>query len=134
LDKSLPIITTSHATEELSLRGFTNPQNLETWESISFVKGDIQLNITAAPGRHGPIPVSIFLPQVMGSILDFQTKDDQWTFMPIRHTLSIYIHYSLLLYLHLDSMGNHVHWFIWFQAHFTIRSIAVRTKNVATVQ
>ena len=76
LDKSLPIVTTSHATEELSLRGFTNPHKLDTWESISFVKGDIQLNITAAPGRHGPLPVSIFLPQVMGSILDFQNKDD----------------------------------------------------------
>jgi len=61
LDKSLPIVTTSHATEELSLRGFTNPQKLDTWESISFMKGDIQLNITSAPGRHGPLPVSIFL-------------------------------------------------------------------------
>ena len=76
LDKSLHIVTTSHATEELSLRGFTNPHKLDTWESISFVKGDIQLNITATPGRHGPLPVSIFLPQVMGSILDFQNKDD----------------------------------------------------------
>ena len=76
LDKSVPIVTTSHATEELSLRGFTNPHKLDTWESISFVKGDIQLNVTAAPGRHGPLPVSIFLPQVMGSILDFQNKDD----------------------------------------------------------
>src|ERR1051325_10323396 len=65
LDKSQPIVTTSHATEELSLRGFTNPHKLDTWESISFVKGDIQLNITATPGRHGPLPVSIFLPQVM---------------------------------------------------------------------
>ena len=34
LDKSLPIVTTLHATEELSLRGFTNPQNLDTWENI----------------------------------------------------------------------------------------------------
>jgi L-ascorbate metabolism protein UlaG (beta-lactamase superfamily) len=74
-DKSLPIVTTSHATEELSLQGFTSPQKLDTWESISFMKGDIQLNITSTPGRHGPLPVSIFLPQVMGSILDFQTKD-----------------------------------------------------------
>jgi L-ascorbate metabolism protein UlaG (beta-lactamase superfamily) len=75
LDKSLPIVTTSHATEELSLREFSSPHKLDTWESISFMKGDIHLNITATPGRHGPLPVSIFLPQVMGSILDFQTKD-----------------------------------------------------------
>jgi L-ascorbate metabolism protein UlaG (beta-lactamase superfamily) len=34
LDKSLPIVTTLHATEELSLRGFTNPQNINTRENI----------------------------------------------------------------------------------------------------
>jgi len=37
-DKSLPIVTTLHATEELSLRGFTNPQKLDTLQNISFVK------------------------------------------------------------------------------------------------
>ena len=84
LDKSLPIVTTPHATEELSLRGFTKPEKLETWENISFLKGDVQLNITATPGRHGPLPVAIFLPQVMGSILDFQTKDGQ-------HLVRLYI-------------------------------------------
>ena len=75
LDKSLPIVTTPHATEELSLRGFTNSQQLDKWESISFVKGDVQLQITATPGRHGPLPVAMFLPQVMGSILDFKIKE-----------------------------------------------------------
>ncbi|MBV9668535.1 MAG: MBL fold metallo-hydrolase [Nitrososphaeraceae archaeon] len=84
LDKSLPIVTTPHATEELSLRGFNKPENLETWESISFVKGNIRLNITATPGRHGPLPVAIFLPQVMGSILDFETMND-------RHLVRLYI-------------------------------------------
>lgn len=76
LDKSLPIVTTPYATEELSLRGFTNPQQLDKWESISFVKGDVQLQITATPGRHGPLPVAMFLPQVMGSILDFKIKEE----------------------------------------------------------
>jgi L-ascorbate metabolism protein UlaG (beta-lactamase superfamily) len=33
---------------------------------------------------HGPLPVAIFLPQVMGSILDFQTMDD-------RHLVRLYI-------------------------------------------
>ena len=84
LDKSLPIVTTSHATEELSLRGFINPEKLEIWENISFVKDKVQLTITATPGRHGPLPVAIFLPQVMGSILDFQTKDGH-------HLLRLYI-------------------------------------------
>jgi L-ascorbate metabolism protein UlaG (beta-lactamase superfamily) len=77
LDKSIPIVTTPHATEELSIREFTKLHRLETWESISFVKDDIQLNIIAMPGIHGKLPVAVFLPQVMGSILDFQTKDGQ---------------------------------------------------------
>jgi L-ascorbate metabolism protein UlaG (beta-lactamase superfamily) len=70
-NKSLPIVTNEHAIEELSARGFTNFEKLEKWESISFVKGNARLSITATPGRHGPLPVSMFMPQVMGSILDF---------------------------------------------------------------
>jgi L-ascorbate metabolism protein UlaG (beta-lactamase superfamily) len=73
LDKSLLIVTTPHAAEELQSRGFNNTEKLEKWDSISFLKGDIRLKITATPGRHGPFPISIFLPQVMGSILEFQS-------------------------------------------------------------
>jgi L-ascorbate metabolism protein UlaG (beta-lactamase superfamily) len=92
LDKSLPIVTTPHASEELSLRGFTNPQQLNKWESISFVKGNVQLLITATPGRHGPLPVAMFLPQVMGSILDFKVKEeDDADSSSRRHLFRIYI-------------------------------------------
>jgi L-ascorbate metabolism protein UlaG (beta-lactamase superfamily) len=76
LDKSLPIVTTPHAADELKYHGFTNIQRLETWEDISYVKGNVRLTITSTPGRHGPLPVSIFLPQVMGSILNFSTKEN----------------------------------------------------------
>ena len=72
LDKSIPIVTNEDAIEELSTRGFTKFEKLEKWESISFVKGNARLNITATPGRHGPLPVSMFMPQVMGSIIDFK--------------------------------------------------------------
>ena len=79
LDKSLPIVTNSHAVDELSIRGFTNTRKLETWENITFTKkesdnNNIELQITAMPGRHGPFPVAMFLPKVMGSILDFKRK------------------------------------------------------------
>ncbi len=87
LDKSLPIVTNSHAIDELSIRGFTNTKKLETWENIAFTKKDnnnnnnnnnnVELQITATPGRHGPFPVSMFLPKVMGSILDFKRKGDR---------------------------------------------------------
>ena len=72
LDKSLLVVTTPHAAEELKYKGFNNVEKLEKWDSISFLKDDIRLTITATPGRHGPFPISIFLPQVMDSILDFQ--------------------------------------------------------------
>ena len=91
LDKSLPIVTTPHASEELSLRGFTNPQQLDKWESISFVKGNVQLLITATPGQHGPLPVAMFLPQVMGSILDFKVKEEDDADSSSRHLFRIYI-------------------------------------------
>lgn len=71
LDKSLPIVTTSHSAKELNKRGFNNTYKLDKWQSISFSKGDVKIVITATPGRHGPLPVSMFLPSVMGSILDF---------------------------------------------------------------
>src|SRR5581483_758819 len=60
------------------------PYKLDTWEDISFEKDETKLNITATPGRHGPFPVAMFLPQVMGSILDFQTRDNE-------HLLRVYI-------------------------------------------
>lgn len=82
LDKSLPVVTNSHAVDELSIRGFTNTKKLETWENTAFTKKDnnnnnIELQITATPGRHGPFPVAMFLPKVMGSILDFKRKGDR---------------------------------------------------------
>jgi L-ascorbate metabolism protein UlaG (beta-lactamase superfamily) len=82
LDKSLPIVSNSHAVDELSIRGFTNTKKLDTWENISFTKkdnnnNDVELQITAMPGRHGPFPVAMFLPKVMGSMLDFKRKGDR---------------------------------------------------------
>jgi L-ascorbate metabolism protein UlaG (beta-lactamase superfamily) len=79
LDKSLPIVSNSHAVDELSIRGFTNTKKLDTWENISFTKkdnnnNDVELQITAMPGRHGPFPVAMFLPKVMGSMLDFNKR------------------------------------------------------------
>ncbi len=80
LDKSLPIISTPHASAELNARGFDRTEKIETWESISYFNGDVLLNITATPGRHGPFPISMFMPQVMGSILDFQAENGRSLF------------------------------------------------------
>lgn len=76
LDKALPICTTPHAAKELRQRGFTNTQPLETWETLTARKGEVQLQITSCPGRHGPPLIGRVLPPVMGSILEF-SRDGQ---------------------------------------------------------
>jgi L-ascorbate metabolism protein UlaG (beta-lactamase superfamily) len=73
LDKSLPIVTTPEAAEALRQRGFVAPHALTTWEDMSLSKDDVRLRITATPGRHGPPIVSFALPEVMGSILEFES-------------------------------------------------------------
>lgn len=72
LDRSLPIVTTGEAAEKLRERGFTATYPLETWSGVSLTKGDARLRVTATPGRHGPPVVSWVLPDVMGSILEFE--------------------------------------------------------------
>ena len=72
LDKALPIVTTGEAARELEKRGFDNTQALGTWEAISIAKGDAVLRITALPARHGPPVVDLLLPEVMGSLLEWE--------------------------------------------------------------
>lgn len=74
LRKDLPIITTAHAAGELKDKNFTAPVALETWETATVEKGDYQVKITSMPGQHGPGIVDFALPDVMGSILDFENK------------------------------------------------------------
>jgi L-ascorbate metabolism protein UlaG (beta-lactamase superfamily) len=73
LAKSLAIVTTPEAVEALRQRGFVALHPLATWANVSVSKGNTRLRITATPGRHGPPVVSFGLPEVMGSILEFQS-------------------------------------------------------------
>jgi L-ascorbate metabolism protein UlaG (beta-lactamase superfamily) len=75
LEKSLPIVTTPEAAQELGRRGFGNTYPLETWSSLTVSKGDVRLRLTAMPGRHGPPLSDWVLPEVMGSILEFQSPE-----------------------------------------------------------
>jgi len=76
LDKSVPIVSTRHAITALEKAGFQSLHALETWNSLTFVKGDVQLRITAMPGRHGPGIVSKALPPVNGSMLEFRRREN----------------------------------------------------------
>ncbi len=74
LNKELPIVTTNHAVGELEARNFRGGIGLDTWESVEFSKGAARLRITSMPGKHGPGIVDFALPDVMGSILDFENE------------------------------------------------------------
>jgi len=74
LNKDLPIVTTNSAVAELEARNFRGGIGLDTWESIEFVKGAARLRISSMPGQHGPGIVDFAMPDVMGSILDFETE------------------------------------------------------------
>ena len=77
LQKDLPIVTTQHATENLSAKGFINPIPLETWDSVTFAHREASLKISSMPGQHGPAVVDFALPPVMGSMLDFETANGE---------------------------------------------------------
>jgi L-ascorbate metabolism protein UlaG (beta-lactamase superfamily) len=80
LDKSLPIVTTNEAARALRERGFANAHPLDTWSSITIDKAEVALRITALPGRHGPPLSELVLPEVMGSMLEFQSSSDKVLF------------------------------------------------------
>ena len=71
LSKTLPIITTGHARTVLASNGFTEARSLKTWETLTAVKGENVVRVTAMPGTHGPGPLAFALPSVMGSMLEF---------------------------------------------------------------
>ena len=72
LDKSVPIITNREAAKELEERGFRYSKPIETWSFVSVEKGDVQLRVTSLPGRHGPPLSDLVMPEVMGSLLEFE--------------------------------------------------------------
>ena len=72
LRKDLPIVTTSQAVGELESRNFTGGIPMDTWDSVTFDNGQARLRITSMPGKHGPPIVDVALPDVMGSMLDFE--------------------------------------------------------------
>lgn len=89
LDRSLPIVTTPEAAEELKARGFKNARPLGTWSWIDVVKRDVRLRIAAMPGRHGPPLSDLVLPEVMGTLLDFRSAAGRFRLYITGDTLAI---------------------------------------------
>jgi L-ascorbate metabolism protein UlaG (beta-lactamase superfamily) len=79
LNKATPIISTRHAVAYLKRKGFGRARALETWETLSVMKGEARLHLTAMPGTHAPGPLSAVFPPVMGSMLEFRTARGETT-------------------------------------------------------
>jgi L-ascorbate metabolism protein UlaG (beta-lactamase superfamily) len=91
LDKSIPIVTTHHAVEQLRPLGFANGHPLDTWESQTVQKGDARLEVTAMPAEHtNNFELQGMLMPVNGSLLDFFTGD--------RHLYRLYISGDTMLH------------------------------------
>ena len=77
LDKGTTIVTTPQAATGLRSMGFPMVEPLHTWETLTVKKGDYTLRITAMPATHGPGTLANMLPEVMGSMLEFQNANNQ---------------------------------------------------------
>ena len=74
LDRTIPIITNPDAAGMLNERGFDRTSALETWESHEITRAGATLRVTAMPGKHAPAALSVALPDVMGSLLEFRAN------------------------------------------------------------
>jgi hypothetical protein len=103
LDRSLPIVTTPEAANTLSGKGFENAHPLETWESHEVAHEGGLVRITAMPGRHAPAALTIALPPVMGSLLEFWSSGSDMTAGPA--DMRLYITGDTLMYEGLRDPG-----------------------------
>jgi len=70
LPRHLPVLTTPAAARKLGSWGFGAARAMRTWDRESLHDGEWRLDITAAPGVHGPGLARHLMPPVMGSVLE----------------------------------------------------------------
>ncbi|WP_328459840.1 MBL fold metallo-hydrolase [Actinoplanes sp. NBC_00393] len=77
LPRDLPIVTTTQAQRRLRKRHYSAVQGLPTWEAEEWRRDGQTLRVTALPGRHGPGLVDHLLPDVMGSLIDWEVDGER---------------------------------------------------------
>ncbi|WP_433828518.1 MBL fold metallo-hydrolase [Actinoplanes sp. CA-015351] len=82
LPPTLPIVTTVQAQRRLRRRDFA-VTGLPTWDAQEWQRDGQLLRVTALPGRHGPGFVDRLLPDVMGSLIEWEVDGE--------HRLRLYI-------------------------------------------
>jgi L-ascorbate metabolism protein UlaG (beta-lactamase superfamily) len=88
LDRGVPVLTTPQAARRLRRQGFAGARGLATWDSHRLERPGGSLRVTATPGRHGPGPLALALPQVHGHVLDFSDRDADGEHLRLRVYLS----------------------------------------------
>src|SRR5689334_3074044 len=78
LPRSVPIVTTPAAAQRLGRAWrFTETVGLRSWADTVLTAGDETLRVTAVPGQHGPAGVHRLLPELMGSVLDWEVGGER---------------------------------------------------------
>ncbi|GGL62454.1 hypothetical protein GCM10010129_02570 [Streptomyces fumigatiscleroticus] len=101
LDRTVPVLTTPHAARRLRVvQGFPRTAGLRTWQQVTLEHQDVQVRVTALPGRHaGNGMLRAMLPPVMGSMLEFGPVGG-----PVR--VRLYLSGDTLLYDGLDEIAH----------------------------
>ena len=74
LDRRLPVLATRSAASTLRRKGFVAARSLATWETIEVARAGAAVQVTAVPAQ-GPVSSESFLPDAVGSILEFAGAD-----------------------------------------------------------
>ncbi len=97
LDHTVPIVTTPDAARDLTQLQFEQTYPLDTWQTLTYRKGNLRARVTAMPARHGGAAFSKLLPQTMGSMVEFSTAAGMLL-------LRLYISGDTLLYRDLQEI------------------------------
>jgi len=68
----VPIVTTNQAERRLNRWGFTAVTSLNPWDAYELRTEEHLLRVTSVPGQHGPALIHRLLPDVMGSVVDWE--------------------------------------------------------------
>jgi L-ascorbate metabolism protein UlaG (beta-lactamase superfamily) len=71
LAKDIPVLTTGEAASALAKRGFA-AAGMQPWQAAEFRQGDHHLVVTSVPGQHARGLLRRALPDVMGSVVDYE--------------------------------------------------------------
>ena len=77
LPRDLPIVTTVQAQRRLRRRSFDAIRGLPTWDAEEWRRDGQTVRVTSLPGRHGPGVVDRLLPDVMGSLIDWEVDGER---------------------------------------------------------